>query len=136
MTSRIALFSLPVAAVLTALACDADEPDDDLTTTAADDGSGGASSGSATPDPPPSGTFACGGGTCDLATEFCVIGTGDGCTSCLPMPAACTDSPTCDCLGAEDHTAFELACTAQGVCEEPEAGGLVLTCTPDGWGCG
>jgi hypothetical protein len=123
MTLRILLLLLLIAGP--ALACDGDEPDDATTQGDAD-----------TDDPPPSGTFACGNGSCDLSTHFCIVDGGVRCHSCLPIPTACEDDVTCACLDAQDHTTLELACAGQGTCTESEPGGLVLACTADGWGCG
>lgn len=110
-----------------ALACDTDEPDDTTTQGDAED---------VADDSAPSGTFACGSGSCDLSTHFCIIDGGVRCPSCVPIPTACEDDVTCACLDAQDHTTLELACTGQGTCTESDPGGLVLACTADGWGCG
>jgi len=83
------------------------------------------------------GQFSCGEGSCDLATEMCIIESADGCSACVPVPEPCAGDVTCECLLEQDHTDLgEFSCQAQGTCDEAEAEGLVLSCTPDGWGCG
>lgn len=83
----------------------------------------------------PAGSFPCGSGTCDIATQICMIG--DGCSTCLPRPAACDASLTCGCLPpASDPSWAANKCDDEGACAEVE-GGLVLTCNvPHEWGCG
>lgn len=80
------------------------------------------------------GTFPCGSGTCDLATQVCLIG--DGCSTCAPRPAACDDNLACGCLPpANDASWGDRRCDDAGSCAEVE-GGLVLSCTMPQWGCG
>ncbi|APR86182.1 Hypothetical protein A7982_11531 [Minicystis rosea] len=49
----------------------------------------------------PQGSFACGPYFCDAATTYCAYGQGDQSdrvTKCVPLPAACTGVPSCDCV--------------------------------------
>jgi hypothetical protein len=82
--------------------------------------------------------FPCGnnGGSCELATEVCVIGGEDMCSTCAPRPAACDADATCGCLPPGTDPAFGAAqCIDAGSCAEVD-GGLVLTCDEVDWGCG
>ena len=82
------------------------------------------------------GKFPCGSGTCDLATEVCLIGGSDRCSSCVPRPATCEADAICECLPtANDPSLGDFQCDDEGTCSEVE-GGLVLTCTMPQWGCG
>ncbi|MBL9105377.1 MAG: hypothetical protein JNL82_30840 [Myxococcales bacterium] len=82
------------------------------------------------------GSFPCGdqGGSCDRDTEVCIVGA--DCSTCAPKPEACDPIMTCGCLPpGTDPGWAPYGCTDEGSCAELD-GGLVLTCTPDGWGCG
>lgn len=81
-------------------------------------------------------TFPCGKGTCDLATQVCLIGGADQCSTCVPRPAACDADATCGCVPpANDASWGDKQCDDVGTCAEVE-GGLVLTCEKPRWGCG
>ena len=80
--------------------------------------------------------FPCGdrGGSCDRATEMCVI-EGEGCSKCEPLPTACDADASCDCLPPGNDPAI-AQCVDAGSCELVDDG-LELTCAQaDGWGCG
>jgi hypothetical protein len=82
------------------------------------------------------GTFPCGNGTCDLATEVCIIGGSDKCSTCAPRPAACDVDAACECLPfADDPSWGAFQCDDEGTCTAVE-GGLVSTCAMPRWGCG
>ena len=82
------------------------------------------------------GTFPCGRGSCDLATEVCMIGGSDECSACVPRPMACEADATCECVpSASDPGWGAFQCDDEGTCDTTE-GGLVLTCTMPRWGCG
>jgi len=82
------------------------------------------------------GKFPCGTGTCDLATQVCIIGGSDSCASCVPRPSACDADATCRCLPpATDASWGNYQCDDKGTCAEAE-GGLVLTCAMPWWTCG
>ncbi|HWN70941.1 MAG TPA: hypothetical protein VNM90_25035 [Haliangium sp.] len=82
------------------------------------------------------GKFPCGTGTCDRATEVCIIGGPDECSACVPRPAACEADATCDCLPpANDPSLGNFQCDDEGTCAATE-GDLVLTCAMPRWGCG
>ena len=84
----------------------------------------------------PDSRFPCGSGTCELGQEVCVIGGPDECSTCVPIPAACASSPSCDCLPpASDPDFGDATCVDDGVCEDVE-GGAVVTCAEVDWGCG
>jgi hypothetical protein len=71
----------------------------------------------------PAGTFACGNVFCDVATEFCdryVCLAGTQISTCAPLPEACPEPATCECVeatkrfgectvGAEGGITFELS---------------------------
>lgn len=81
--------------------------------------------------------FACGdhGGSCDRDTEVCIIGDGK-CSTCVPKPEACDPEVMCGCLPPGTDASYgSFKCTDAGTCELVD-GGLVLSCTADGWGCG
>jgi hypothetical protein len=81
--------------------------------------------------------FACGdhGGSCDRATELCIVGGSDRCSTCVPLPAACEEDATCDCVPPGQDPAWgAYACEDAGMCTVD--GGLVLTCAEITWGCG
>jgi hypothetical protein len=74
---------------------------------------------------PPKGAFPCGQTFCDLATDYCQVAGSDiggepNGYGCVPLPAACGDTPACDCLAAEP--CFDFGCGTS-----PE-GGLSITC--------
>jgi hypothetical protein len=80
--------------------------------------------------------FSCGSGTCDLATEVCIIGGPDECSTCAPRPTACDADTTCGCLPTADDPSWgNFQCEDEGTCSEVE-GNLVLTCAMPRWGCG
>lgn len=82
------------------------------------------------------GKFACGSGACDLATEVCIIGGEDMCSTCAPRPTTCEADASCECLPtAADPSWGAFQCDDEGTCSEDD-GGLVLTCTMPQWGCG
>ena len=55
---------------------------------------------------------------------------------CVPIPAACASTPSCDCLPpASDPDFGDAQCVDDGVCEDVE-GGAVVTCDDVDWGCG
>lgn len=84
------------------------------------------------------GTFPCGdhGGSCDAATELCIVGGPDRCSTCVPLPAACDEDSTCGCVPPGTDAAYgSFACEDAGSCESAE-GGRVLTCADIAWGCG
>jgi hypothetical protein len=80
---------------------------------------------------PREGTFACGSGFCDLATEYCIVAyfaeTPDlprhGCEA---LPAACNGTASCDCLD-------DIVCTDSqqiATCTD-ESPGFRVTCPSD-----
>lgn len=82
------------------------------------------------------GRFPCGdhGGSCDAATEVCILGP-EKCSTCAPLPDACDPDATCGCLPPGNDPMFApFACVDAGVCAAD--GGLVLTCGEIEWGCG
>lgn len=82
--------------------------------------------------------FPCGdhGGTCDTATELCIVGGSDKCSTCVPLPTACEDDDTCECIPpGTDPLWGSFACQDPGTCAPVEAG-RVLTCNDIQWGCG
>lgn len=82
--------------------------------------------------------FPCGdhGGTCDRASEVCLVGGSDGCSTCAPKPAACDEEASCGCVPPGQDPAWgAFACVDAGVCSEVDEG-LVLTCAEVTWGCG
>lgn len=80
--------------------------------------------------------FPCGAGSCELGQEMCVIGGSDQCSTCVPLPAACASSPSCECLPpASDPDFGDARCVDDGVCEDVE-GGAVVICAEVDWGCG
>jgi hypothetical protein len=84
------------------------------------------------------GSFPCGdnGGTCDAATELCIVGGPDRCSTCVPLPAACNGDSTCGCLPpGTDPVYGSSACEDAGTCEG-DGDGRVLTCARIAWGCG
>jgi hypothetical protein len=82
------------------------------------------------------GRFPCGNGTCDLATEVCIIGGSDRCSTCAPRPTTCEADASCECLpSAADPSWGDFQCDDEGTCSDVE-GGSVLTCTMPRWGCG
>ncbi|WAS96561.1 hypothetical protein [Nannocystis punicea] len=84
------------------------------------------------------GSFPCGdnGGSCDAATELCIVGGPDRCSTCVPLPAACNEDSTCGCVPpGTDPLYGSFACEDAGMCEE-EGDGRVLTCAQIAWGCG
>jgi hypothetical protein len=82
------------------------------------------------------GRFPCGNGSCDLATEVCIIGGPDECSACAPRPAACEADATCGCLPpANDSSWGNYQCDDTGTCDVVE-GDLVLSCDMPRWGCG
>ena len=74
---------------------------------------------------PPRGEFACGNVFCTIGAHYCqqqvsdVGGIPDG-FSCLPLPGACGNAPTCDCLAEEPCADFS--------CEMTDDGGFLLVC--------
>jgi hypothetical protein len=81
-------------------------------------------------------SFPCGSGSCDAATEVCIIGGPDMCSACAPKPDACGAEATCGCVPpGTDPTWAEYVCEDAGVCSEMD-GGVVLTCSEIAWGCG
>jgi hypothetical protein len=84
------------------------------------------------------GRFPCGvnGGSCDAATEVCVVGGPDMCSACVPRPPACDADASCGCLPpGTDPVWGSYVCEDAGVCSEADDG-LVLTCSEVAWGCG
>ncbi|MDC0716463.1 hypothetical protein [Nannocystis bainbridge] len=84
------------------------------------------------------GSFPCGdnGGHCDAATQLCIVGGSDRCSTCVPLPAACDEDATCGCVPpGTDPSYGASACEDAGVCEA-EGDGRVLTCAEIAWGCG
>jgi hypothetical protein len=82
------------------------------------------------------GKFPCGNGTCDLATEICIIGGSDRCSTCVPRLTACDTGASCECLPTADDPSWgAYQCDDEGTCSEVE-GGLVQTCAMPRWGCG
>lgn len=80
--------------------------------------------------------FSCGSGTCDLATEVCLIGGPDRCSTCAPRPTACEADASCECVPTAAGTSWgDFQCEDEGTCSELE-GGLVLTCAMPSWFCG
>jgi hypothetical protein len=80
--------------------------------------------------------FPCGNGTCDLATEVCLIGGSDRCSTCAPRPAACDADATCECVPTAAGTSWgDYQCEDESTCSEVE-GGVVLTCAMPSWFCG
>lgn len=84
----------------------------------------------------PGNSFPCGTGTCDRATQVCLIGGTDKCSTCVSRPAACDAAATCACLPPATDPSFEpFQCDDEGTCAEEE-GGLVVTCSEPRWICG
>lgn len=82
--------------------------------------------------------FACGdhGGTCDRASELCILGGDDKCSTCVPLPDACDPDATCGCIPPGDEPMWGAStCNDEGTCAAVD-GGLVLTCADVSWGCG
>lgn len=52
------------------------------------------------------GKFPCGSGTCELATEICIIGGSDRCSTCVPRPTACDTDASCECLPTADDPSW------------------------------
>ncbi len=75
-------------------------------------------------EPPDGGSFACGQFFCTVGS-YCSVATNDVAGephfyACLPLPAACEDAPTCECLGNEPCYEFG--------CETVDDVGLQITC--------
>lgn len=84
------------------------------------------------------GRFPCGdhGGSCDAATELCILGGEDKCSTCVPLPEACDPEASCACLPpGSDPIYGSFACEDAGQCAA-DGDGLVLTCAEVSWGCG
>ena len=82
--------------------------------------------------------FACGdnGGSCDAATQLCVLGGPQKCSTCVPLPAACEDNPTCGCVPPGTDASYGArVCQDAGSCAVT-GDGLTLTCAEVSWGCG
>ncbi len=64
-------------------------------------------------------TFSCGDSlTCPIATDYCNVTEGGPCCAppnytCKPIPAKCSDNPSCDCIQGE--TGATLCTDAGGV---------------------
>lgn len=74
---------------------------------------------------PPDGTFACGYLFCDPLESYCRVSTSDvggypNGYACNPLPQACGDAPSCECLADEPCADFG--------CEESPEGGLTIVC--------
>lgn len=84
------------------------------------------------------GRFTCGdhGGSCDAATELCILGGPKKCSTCVPLPRACADNPTCGCIPpGTDASHGSSVCQDAGSCAAT-GDGLTLTCAEIAWGCG
>ncbi|WP_437971490.1 hypothetical protein WMF04_20235 [Sorangium sp. So ce260] len=66
---------------------------------------------------PPAGQFPCGTGHCSLTDEYCRQGS-DGALTCVALPAACANDPSCSCLSGQ---------TDCSVCAPTTAGGALAT---------
>jgi hypothetical protein len=93
-------------------------------------------------DPDDGDRFACGdhGGTCDRASELCILGGADRCSTCVPLPDACDADATCGCIPPGDDPGNDAlwgayTCDDAGSCAAVD-GGRVLTCADVSWGCG
>lgn len=82
-----------------------------------------------------SGEFDCNEGTCTTGEEICVRESDHGCSTCIPIPAACQSNPSCACMAGVDLSHEPTGCSDNVSCEEAD-GDLVVTCTLNGWGCG
>jgi hypothetical protein len=119
---RLAVF---IAFIPLLVACSGSTPS---TMTGSGTGSGGSGSSSSTGGATTSsssgttttlhGTFACGGGTCDLATQYCERDALDqgsmGVTyeySCGDLPTPCVTDHTCQCV--QQHGVGFIGCTVQ-----------------------
>jgi len=79
--------------------------------------------------------FDCNDGSCISGDEICVKASDSGCTTCIPVPESCRSNATCDCVEGADLSHEPTGCSGAVACEEDD-GGLVVTCSSNGWGCG